>query len=360
MSAANSGASAKITGKDVFIHNGRNGKWDLEENGFTLLTGQPFALTPEVLEENPAVFFGKALLFRLDKEEVEILGAEDVAPEQRQFLPYYTDIAKAAKEAYPEAEYVSIGGHMSFDADASRATAIKVLLGGACWGGAMKLLGKIFPSCAPQAEPAEKQVFKLPKFGALKDDAPHVDMSAEDQIKSMRSALNDAQPIKAGRLELPDGILSGSGVERRVVNCNFWRNARQDVAIKDRHLTFLDTQSVTEEELAQTKFKNYAIGGQEQHMMWKLKEQHKLVYFPDMTHDEIVLFKQGEYKLRRASPRSEYDVLPAADQHLHQVFHTAFSDASAPKDAAPRRAIVCPGVKIFMHEASIRPLASKN
>merc|ERR1712054_192217 len=117
------------------------------------------------------------------------------------------------------------------------------------------------------------------------------------------------------KLKLPDTILSGPGVERRVVSCNFWRNARQDVAIKNRHLTMIDTQSVTEEEMAATKFKNYAIG-QEQHMMWKLKDEHKLVYFPDMTHEEILVFKQGEYHLRRASPSSEYDVLPASDSHL--------------------------------------------
>merc|ERR1719446_791011 len=310
------------------------------------------------MEEHPSVY-GKALIFRLDKQEVEILGAEDVAPEQRQFLQYYTDIAKAAKEAYPEAEYVSIGGHISFDAGVSRMAQIKTLLGGVCWKGAMKLLGKIFPSCAPQAEPAEKQVFKLPKFGALKDDAPHVDMSAEDHAKRTRSALNDAEPIKGLRLELPDTIFSGPGKERRFVSCNFWRNARHDAAIKNQHLTVMDTQSVAEEEMAQTKFKNYAIGGQEQHMMWKLKEQHKLVYFPDMTHDEILVFKQGEYKLRRDSPCSDYDVVPAADLHLHQVFHTAFSDASAPKDALPRRSIVCAAVQIIMQEENIRLPASR-
>jgi len=93
--------------------------------------------------------------------------------------------------------------------------------------------------------------------------------------------------------------------------------------------------------------------------MWRLKDQHRLVYFPDMTHDEILVFKQGEYKLRRASPGSEYDVVPAADVHLNQVFHTAFSDASAPQDAVPRRSIVCAGVQIFMQEESLRHPISK-
>merc|ERR1719446_836861 len=176
----------------------------------------------------------------------------------------------------------------------------------------------------------------------------------------MRSALNDDQPVSGmHKLELPDDIFSGPGKERRVVSCNFWRNARRDAAIKNQHLTVMDTQSVAEEEMAQTKFKNYAIGGQEQHMMWRVKDHHKLVYFPDMTHDELLVFKQGEYRLRRDGPCSEYDVVPAADLHSNQVFHTAFSDASAPKDAVPRRSIVCAGVSIIMHEENILQHASK-
>lgn len=111
--------------------------------------------------------------------------------------------------------------------------------------------------------------------------------------------------------------------------------------------------------MAQTKFKNYAIGGQEQHMMWRVKDHHKLVYFPDMTHEEILVFKQGEYKLRRDSPRSAYEVTAAADTHLNRVFHTAFSDVSAPKDAMPRRSIVCAGVSIIMQEEDLGPSASK-
>jgi hypothetical protein len=357
MSVANNGdgVSARISGSDVFIHNGRNGEWNLDGNGFTLLTGQHFALTEDVIEEHPSVF-GKAIIFHMGSSEVEILGADEVAPDQRQFVHYYEDIAKAAKEAYPEAEYVVIPGHISFDAEVSKVAQVRALLGKALWGGLTKLLAKIFPSTT--ADEQESKVTKLPKFGALKDDPPHVDMSAEEASKRMRSSLNDAEPVYGHRLELPDTILSGPGKERRVVTCNFWRNARQDAAIKDRHLTVMDTQSVTEEEMAQTKFKNYAIGGQEQHMIWRVKDQHKLVYFPDMTHDEILVFKQGEYKLRRNSC-SDYDFVPAANSHLNQVFHTAFSDASAPKNAVPRRSIVCAGVQIIMREENLKPPASR-
>jgi hypothetical protein len=301
--------------------------------------------------------FGKAIIFHMGRSEVEVLGADEVAPNQRQFVHYYEDIAKAAKEAYPEAEYVVIGGHVTFDADVSKLAQIGALLGATLRAGATNLLAKIFP-CTTREKREERSETKLPKFGALKDDAPHVDISAEDATKRMRSALNDAVPISGQRLELPDTILSGPGKERRVVSCNFWRNARHDAAIKNQHLTVMDTQSVSEEEMAQTKFKNYAIGGQEQHMMWRVKDQHRLVYFPDMTHDEILVFKQGEYKLRRDSPCSEYDFVPAANSHLHQVFHTAFSDASAPNDAVPRRSIVCAGVQIFMQEEDLRPPAS--
>jgi hypothetical protein len=354
MSVASNGVSARISGSDVFIQNGRNGEWDLERNGFTLLRGQPFALSPDVMEEHPSLF-GKPIIFRMGSSEVEVLGADEVAPDQQQFLHYYEDIAKAAKEEYPEAEYVIIPGHITFDADVSKFSQVKTLLGKALQAGATNLLAKIFPSMKSDT-PA---TFKLPKFGALKDDAPHVDISAEDGARGMRSSLNDAKPIKGPRLELPDTLLSGPGKERRLVSCNFWRNARHDAVIKNQHLTVMDTQSVPEEEMAQTKFKNYAIGGQEQHMMWRVKDHHKLVYFPDMTHEEILVFKQGEYKLRRDSPSSEYEVTAAADAHLNRVFHTAFSDKSAPEDAVPRRSIVCAAVSIIMQEENQGPSASK-
>lgn len=121
----------------------------------------------------------------------------------------------------------------------------------------------------------------------------------------------------------------------------------------------LDAETVSEEEMAQTKFKNYMIGGQEQHMLWRLKDQHQLVYFPDMTHNEILVFKQGEYHLRSPAGEGKYDVVPVAGQRRNHIFHTAFGDPTAPKDALPRRSIVCPAVMIVMRESDIQPPASK-
>merc|ERR1719446_507018 len=101
------------------------------------------------MEEHPSVF-GKAIIFHVSSSEVEILGADDVAPDHRQFVNYYQDIAKAAKEAYPEAEYVVIGGHISFDAEVSKMAQIIALLGGTLRAGVTKLLAKIFPSMQAQ------------------------------------------------------------------------------------------------------------------------------------------------------------------------------------------------------------------
>merc|ERR1712232_532644 len=113
---------------------------------------------------------------------------------------------------------------VTFDADVSKFAQINALLGGALRAGATNLLAKIFPSM--KADKRETKV-KLPKFGALKDDPPHVDISAEDGAQRLRSSLNDAEPMKgAAKLELPDTILSGPGKERRLVSGNFWRNAR--------------------------------------------------------------------------------------------------------------------------------------
>merc|ERR1712226_1247880 len=108
------------------------------------------------------------------------------------------------------------------------------------------------------------------------------------------------------------------GKERRVVAANFWRNAREEEPIMNQHLVMLDAETVSEEEMEQTKFKNYAIGGQEQHMMWRVKDEHQFVYFPKMTQNEILVFKQGEYNLRKVG--NAFDVIPAFERRTNHIF----------------------------------------
>merc|ERR1712232_212784 len=104
----------------------------------------------------------------------------------------------------------------------------------------------------------------------------------------------------------------------------------------------MDAQSLTEEELLATKYKNYAIGGQEQYMMTgRINEKHDLVYFPDMTQSEILVFKQGAYTIGNGTTQNDYSVVPEPNRHHNHILHAAFVDPNAPTNALPRKSVVC-------------------
>merc|ERR1712137_754979 len=111
-----------------------------------------------------------------------------------------------------------------------------------------------------------------------------------------------------------------------------------------------DAQSLTEEELLATRYKNYTIGGKEQYMMTGcINEKHNLVYFPDMTQNEILVFKQGAYTVRKGIGQNDYNVFPEPDRQRNHVLHTAFIDPNSPTNALPRKSAVC-HVTIVMKE----------
>jgi len=353
------GVQATIASQQVFVQNGRSfNDWSMERNGFCLLSRQPMPVKQSVLEESPGVFAARPHLFRvIDSSEVELVNSVCEGAEPP-FIHYYKEIAKAAKETFPNAEYVVINGHLSFAANASPFAQIAALLGPAIRGGLSRLLSKISPFSSRVTDSDQPKESKVPLFGAVKDFL-HVDISSDDGSKYLRSSLNDVLPIKGARLELPNGVLSEHGKERHVVSANFWRNLREEEPIRNNHLAVLDGQTVSEDEVAQTKFKNYAIGGQEQHRLGSVSQKHKLVYFPEMTQDEILVFKQGAYIIRKVVGDDSFDVLPAPNQHSNYIFHTGFTDPTAPNDALPRKSVVCAGVQIIMKEVDIKAPISK-
>jgi len=181
-------------------------------------------------------------------------------------------------------------------------------------------------------------VSKFPTFGAAA--VVHADISAEDGARKIADEIN-ADPFE---------YLSGPSKQRVVVSVNFWRNLRAEQSIKNHHLAMVDAQTIDEHELLATKMKNYAIGGQEQYMMHNVNEKHQLVYFPDMTQSEILVFKQGAYIMEIGVGPAKYCVVPARDQHKNHILHTSIENPNAPVDALPRRSVVCAGVKVYMKE----------
>uniref|UniRef100_A0A7S0AAL5 Uncharacterized protein n=1 Tax=Pyrodinium bahamense TaxID=73915 RepID=A0A7S0AAL5_9DINO len=356
MATAATGIEAYVGGAKVFAVSGRQQPaggaeaaaarpmapgWTPARNGFCLLTGQRMPPAEEAFEETPGSF-GVSTLFRFAGARAEAVAANTApAAAPPPLAPYYQHIAEAAKAAFPEAEYVWVQGHIIFSAEVSPLKNIRVLLYNAATRALAGLLSKVFPCCVP-AKAARNSGAKatVPVFGAA--EFVHVDESAEQGAEQLSQAIGNS-------IRLPDGFVSDASKQRRVVSANFWRNLRADKAIKNHHLAVVDAQTVTEDELHAAKFKNYAIGGQEQYHL-AVKESHRLVYFPDMAQSEILVFKQGEYEVRRVA-EGQHSVTAAAEPQRSFIFHTAIVDPAAPKDAPPRKSIVCAGVKIIMPEA---------
>lgn len=359
-------------GQKVFVCNGRltptevpepgkQGKllpgWSLVRNGFCLLTDQSLPLAQADFDKTPGQFISPCLFRFAGGSEAEHVAAD--APAARvaptPFLAYYKHMAEAAKVAFPEAEYVVVNGHIAFSAEVSPLKQVGVLLGRMAKAALSSLLFKLLPCCAP-LEPAEPDSGKqVPPFGAT--EWLHVDASAQELAGRLERLLGPGEPggrsqhwAGAQKLRLPGKFLSGAKGKRRVTSINMWRNQRAHAVIKSHHLAVLDAQSISEQELHAAKFKNYAIGGQEQYHLGKLQEGHRLVYFPDMAQSEILVFKQGAYVVEPGPVDGEYRATPAADAHTNFVFHTSFVDPTAPKDALARKSVVCAGVLIIMPE----------
>jgi hypothetical protein len=305
------------------------------------------AVPQAAFEEAPGQF-GEPHLFCVNecssegRSEVVEVRQEDwtTAADDSPFIAYYKDIAIAAKTAFPEAEYVSVAGHITFAADTSPMKQVFVLLGAAMAG----FFAKMFPCTHRNDGDGNPKTAKLPIFGAA--NVVHADISAEQGAEKMVAGFNKGGPID---------YLTSSLKERRVVSANFWRNLRGDAVIKNHHLAVMDAQTIQEDELLATKMKNHAIGGQEQYMMHRMDEKHRLVFFPDMMQNEILVFKQGEYIMRKDSARDEYTFAPAPGLHKNHILHTSIVDPTAPANAVPRRSVVCAAVAVIMKETAVAP-----
>lgn len=369
MAAKAPGIEAYIRSEKVFAVNGRRppaeqveaevaGKmlpgWTVAQNGFCLLTDQPMPLKEAAFEETPGRFSAPTL-FRFCGSEAVAVPADPAGPAAAEapstFTAYSKHIAEAAKVAFPEAEYVYVGGHISFSAEVSPMSQIKVLLSMTVARALAKLLSKVLPCCCapPKDEVARRAL--VPTFGAAQ--FVHVDRSAEEgaefYARRISAGARGGAVGEAERLRLPHAFVSDTSRRRRLFVANFWRNQRADASIKTDHLAVLDGQTVTEAELHAAKFTNVFIGGTQQYHL-NVKEGHRLVYFPDMAQDELLVFKQGAYDVERGAEEGQYSVTPAPEPQRHFIFHSSIRDPTAPKDDPPRKAVVCAAVLVIMPE----------
>merc|ERR1712039_380968 len=158
----------------------------------------------------------------------------------------------------------------------------------------------------------------------------HADLSREAGANAVETTLrNSSVPY-----------LNDTSKTRRVVTANFWRNI-QAQPIKNNHLAVMDAQTLTEHELLEAHWRNPALGGRAQYHMPSVSSKQQLVYFPDMTSNEVLVFKQGEYNVSMSEGADSFRVAPASCSHMHHILHTSFLDPHAPLNLKARKSAVC-------------------
>lgn len=112
---------------------------------------------------------------------------------------------------------------------------------------------------------------------------------------------------------------------------NFWRPIQMDQPCVHKPLAILDPNTVKREDVVTSSLVNYTKSGLPTVFgSLKYNEDHQWYYYPGMTCDEVLIFKQFEcFKGVDDDPEN-----PAP---VKTVFHTAIDDANTPKTAETRK-----------------------
>lgn len=108
---------------------------------------------------------------------------------------------------------------------------------------------------------------------------------------------------------------------------NFWRPILpMDGPVKDTPLALCDPNTVKVEDVVQNTTMGFVKGGQRSSLV-KFSVEQKWYYYPEMTKDEVLVFRQFHFDPTVAAPY----------QKLRTVFHTAFKHPKAKENKAEPR-----------------------
>eukprot|EP00239_Pterosperma_sp_CCMP1384_P007623 CAMPEP_0197844520 /NCGR_PEP_ID=MMETSP1438-20131217/1508_1 /TAXON_ID=1461541 /ORGANISM="Pterosperma sp., Strain CCMP1384" /LENGTH=287 /DNA_ID=CAMNT_0043455349 /DNA_START=134 /DNA_END=994 /DNA_ORIENTATION=- len=120
----------------------------------------------------------------------------------------------------------------------------------------------------------------------------------------------------------------------RFLYINAWRNISDD-PIQNNHLAVCDESSlVAPDDYITSDLKGPGYEIQQYQLDSKNSARHRWYYYPEMTKNEVLLFKQWDSDI----------TLPG-----RVCFHTAFNDPNAPPDTPPRQSIEARGIAFFPH-----------
>lgn len=112
---------------------------------------------------------------------------------------------------------------------------------------------------------------------------------------------------------------------------NFWRPINMSEPCTHKPLALLDPNTVKLEELVPSALFNYTKTGRPTSFSsLKYSEDHQWYYYPEMTNEEVLVFKQFQ-------SMKDVDHDPENPAPLKTVFHTAVDDPNTPKGAEPRK-----------------------
>lgn len=94
-------------------------------------------------------------------------------------------------------------------------------------------------------------------------------------------------------------------------------------------LAVLDPNTVSMDDVVPTSLTGFTISGRPTHQAsLKFNPSHQWYYYPKMTNDEVLVFKQHQcFKGVDDQPGAQYKT----------CFHTAIKDPKAPANAEPRK-----------------------
>lgn len=137
---------------------------------------------------------------------------------------------------------------------------------------------------------------------------------------------------------------------------NFWRpidGYTKEKPLLTKPLAVCDPASVETKDTVHTALDANLFhgkkGAKSDQMGLKYNSKHDWYYYPKMTDDEVLIFKQFEF-WKDDDPVEKRESFP-----VRGVFHTAFDDPSTPDESPPRQSTEC-RVQVFVGKKRESPL----
>lgn len=144
----------------------------------------------------------------------------------------------------------------------------------------------------------------------------HTDSSASDSENTFWDALQEMEKLNVDVAPFKQG---------RYLYINAWRNISDVNKIQDNHLALCDeTSLIKPDDYIPYDFFSDGYHGAHYNLSSRHSDLHRWYYFPEMSKDEVILFKQ-------------FDSDPTRSARM--CFHASFQDTTAPPDAPQRESI---------------------